>query len=151
MLKFWHKAPFHFGLKFPFYFHSAQAQSLPVSNLSFCLNECKTEWKRGRIVNMPSSRQYLDFVLDQLSEAEGISHRAMMGEYIIYCRGKVIGGIYDNRFLVKPAKSAQSLMPNAPREKWMKGKGASDIRILHIGIVKGVMIEIGRASCRERV
>ena len=65
---------------------------------------------------MPSSRQYLDFVLDQLSEAEGISHRAMMGEYIIYCRGKVIGGIYDNRFLVKPAKSAQSLMPNAPRE-----------------------------------
>ena len=65
---------------------------------------------------MPSSRQYLDFVLDQLSEAEGISHRAMMGEYIIYCRGKVIGGIYDNRFLVKPAKSAQSLMPNALRE-----------------------------------
>ena len=66
--------------------------------------------------SMPSSRQYLDFVLDQLSEAEGISHLAMMGEYIIYCRGKVIGGIYDNRFLVKPAKSAQSLMPNAPRE-----------------------------------
>ena len=51
---------------------------------------------------MASDKEYLDFVLEQLSGADGITYRAMMGEYIIYCRGKVIGGIYDDRFLVKP-------------------------------------------------
>lgn len=65
---------------------------------------------------MASSKEYLDFILDQLSEAEGISFRAMMGEYIIYCGGKVVGGIYDDRFLVKPTKSAIQMMPDAERE-----------------------------------
>ena len=65
---------------------------------------------------MASTKGYLDFILDQLSELEGISCRAMMGEYIIYYGGKVIGGIYDDRFLVKPTKSACALMPDAPRE-----------------------------------
>lgn len=65
---------------------------------------------------MASSREYLSFVLEQLSELEGVSYRAMMGEYIIYYCGKVIGGIYDNRFLVKPTKSALALMPDACRE-----------------------------------
>lgn len=65
---------------------------------------------------MASSKEYLDFILDQLSEAEGISWRAMMGEYIIYCGGKVVGGIYDDRFLVKPTKSAIQMMPDAERE-----------------------------------
>ncbi len=65
---------------------------------------------------MASSKEYLDFILDQLSEAEGISFRAMMGEYVIYCRGKVVGGIYDDRFLVKPTKSAMEMMPDAERE-----------------------------------
>lgn len=65
---------------------------------------------------MASSKDYLDFVLEQLSELDGITYRAMMGEYILYYRGKVIGGIYDNRFLVKPTKSAEALMPNAARE-----------------------------------
>lgn len=65
---------------------------------------------------MASSKEYLLFVLEQLSETDGIAHRAMMGEYIIYCRGKVVGGIYDDRFLVKPTKSARELMPNAPFE-----------------------------------
>ena len=55
-------------------------------------------------------------MLDQLSELEDISYRAMMGEYIIYYRGKVIGGIYDDRFLVKLTKSAVALMPEAKRE-----------------------------------
>ncbi len=50
---------------------------------------------------MPSSKQYLEFVLEMLSDTEEISYRPMMGEYIIYCRGKVVGGIYDDRFLVK--------------------------------------------------
>ena len=65
---------------------------------------------------MASSKEYLDYILDQLSELDGISHRAMMGEYIIYYRGRIIGGIYDDRFLVKPTKSAAAMMPNADVE-----------------------------------
>ena len=65
---------------------------------------------------MASSREYLDFVLGQLSELDDVSYRAMMGEYIIYYRGKVIGGIYDDRFLVKQTKSAKKLMPEAVLE-----------------------------------
>lgn len=65
---------------------------------------------------MPSSKDYLDFVLDQLSGLQDITYRAMMGEYIIYYRGKIIGGIYDDRFLVKPVKSALRLMPDAQME-----------------------------------
>ena len=62
---------------------------------------------------MASSKEYLDFVLEQ---CDGLSARAMMGEYILYYGGKIVGGIYDNRFLVKPTPSAVALMPNAPRE-----------------------------------
>ncbi len=65
---------------------------------------------------MPSTKEYLNFILEQLSNLEDISHRAMMGEYIIYYKSKVVGGIYDNRFLVKPVESAERLMPDAPRE-----------------------------------
>ena len=62
---------------------------------------------------MASSKDYLDYVLDQLSLLRGITYRAMMGEYIIYYRGKIVGGIYDNRFLVKQTGSAKHLMPEA--------------------------------------
>ena len=55
---------------------------------------------------MASSKEYLDFILEQLSELEEITYRLMMGEYIVYYRGKIVGGIYDDRFLVKPVKSA---------------------------------------------
>ena len=65
---------------------------------------------------MASSKEYLDFILDQLSGLDEISYRAMMGEYIIYYRGKIIGGIYDDRFLVKPTKSAREKMPDADLE-----------------------------------
>ena len=65
---------------------------------------------------MASSKEYLDFILEQLSELDDVSHRAMMGEYIVYYRGKVVGGIYDDRFLVKPTKSAVAMMPNADVE-----------------------------------
>ena len=65
---------------------------------------------------MASTKGYLDFILDQLSEMKDISYRAMMGEYIIYYGGKVIGGIYDDRFLVKPVKSAAAMMPEADLE-----------------------------------
>ena len=65
---------------------------------------------------MPSSKSYLDFILDQLSGLEGVESRAMMGEYIIYYKGRIIGGIYDDRFLVKPTASAVAMMPLAARE-----------------------------------
>lgn len=65
---------------------------------------------------MASSKEYLDFVLEQLSDLEGVTYRAMMGEYILYYQGKIIGGIYDDRFLVKPVKAAIKLMPNASPE-----------------------------------
>lgn len=65
---------------------------------------------------MASRKEYLDFYLGQLSGVPEIAYRAMMGEYIIYCRGKVIGGIYDDRFLIKPTASARALMPDAPFE-----------------------------------
>ena len=65
---------------------------------------------------MASTKEYLDYILEQLSELDEITHRAMMGEYIIYYRGKVVGGIYDDRFLVKPTKSAKEMMPDADLE-----------------------------------
>lgn len=65
---------------------------------------------------MASSKEYLDFILEQLSELHDVTYRAMMGEYIIYYRGKIVGGIYDDRLLVKPTKSAVAMMPNADLE-----------------------------------
>ena len=65
---------------------------------------------------MASSKGYLDFIVDQLSELDDISYRTMMGEYIIYYRGKIVGGIYDDRLLVKPTKSAVAMMPGAELE-----------------------------------
>ncbi len=65
---------------------------------------------------MASSKEYLDFILEQLSKLEDVSYRAMMGEYVIYYRGKVVGGVYDDRLLVKPTKSAVAMMPNADME-----------------------------------
>ena len=70
---------------------------------------------------MASTREYLEFVLEQLSAVENITYRPMMGEYIIYCGGKVIGGVYDDRFLVKPTKSAKSLLPDTPLETPYEG------------------------------
>ena len=61
---------------------------------------------------MASSKEYLDFILEQLSELEEITYRSMMGEYIVYYHGKIVGGIYDERFLVKPIKSAKEYMLN---------------------------------------
>ena len=65
---------------------------------------------------MPSSKSYLDYVMDQLSGLDGVSWRPMMGEYIVYYKEKIVGGIYDDRFLVKPVKSAVAMLPSAPRE-----------------------------------
>ena len=65
---------------------------------------------------MASSKRYRDFILEQLSGLDDVSYRAMMGEYIIYYRGKIVGGIYDDRFLVKPTKTAVAMMPHASME-----------------------------------
>ena len=65
---------------------------------------------------MASSKDYLEYILEQLSALDDISYRAMMGEYIIYYRGRIVGGIYDDRFLVKPTKSAKDMMPDADME-----------------------------------
>jgi TfoX/Sxy family transcriptional regulator of competence genes len=65
---------------------------------------------------MASSKKYLDFILGQLSELEDITYRAMMGEYILYYKGKIVGGIYDDRLLVKPVKAAIAYMPTASYE-----------------------------------
>ena len=65
---------------------------------------------------MASSEEYRDFILDQLSGLDEISCRTMMGEYIVYYRGRIVGGIYDDRFLVKPTKSAVAMMPDADKE-----------------------------------
>ena len=65
---------------------------------------------------MASNKDYLEYILEQLSDLDEISCRPMMGEYIIYYRGKVVGGIYDDRFLVKPVKSAVTMMPDAEKE-----------------------------------
>ena len=70
---------------------------------------------------MASRKEYLEYILEQLSGLVDISYRRMMGEYIIYYRGRVVGGIFDDRFLVKPTKSAAAMMPNADRELPYKG------------------------------
>lgn len=70
---------------------------------------------------MASSKYYLDFILGQLSGLNEISYRPMMGEYIIYYSGRIAGGIYDDRFLVKPVPSAKRLMPDAPYETPYEG------------------------------
>ena len=62
---------------------------------------------------MPSTKEYLNFILEQLSDLTEITYKAMMGEFLIYYRGKLVGGVYDDRLLVKPVKSAIEYMPQA--------------------------------------
>lgn len=64
---------------------------------------------------MSSTNQYLEFVLDLLGELDNVAHRKMMGEYVLYYRGKVFGGIYDDRFLLKVTPATERLLPDAPR------------------------------------
>ena len=77
---------------------------------------------------MASSKNYLEYILGQLSELEDITYRTMMGEFIIYYRGKVVGGIYDDRLLVKPVKSAIRYMPTATYE--LSYEGAKEMLLI---------------------
>lgn len=70
---------------------------------------------------MASSKEYLEFILDRLSELEDISHRAMMGEYIIYYKGRIAAYICDDRLLVKPVEAAKDMMPQARYEPPYEG------------------------------
>lgn len=77
---------------------------------------------------MAPSKEYLEFILEQVSELDNVSYKAMMGEFIIYYEGKIIGGIYDDRLLVKPVQSAINYMPNAVYE--LPYNGAKEMLLL---------------------
>lgn len=77
---------------------------------------------------MASSKDYLEYILEQLSNLNDISYRSIMGEYIIYYRTKVVGGIYDDRFLVKPTQSAEAMMPDA--EMVLPYEGAKEMLLV---------------------
>ena len=96
---------------------------------------------------MASSKEYLEFILGQLSELEDITYRTMMGEFIIYYRGKVVGGIYDDRFLVKPVKSAIKLMPNAEYE--LPYDGAKEMLLVDELDNKEFLVELFNAMYEE--
>ena len=96
---------------------------------------------------MASSKDYLEFILEQLSELEDITYKAMMGEYIIYYRGKIVGGIYDDRFLVKPTKSAKNLMPDADME--LPYDGAKEMYLVDNVDNKGFLKELLEAMYDE--
>ena len=70
---------------------------------------------------MASSKEYLAFILNQFSELEEMSYRQMMGEYILYYRGKIIGGIYDNRLLLKPVKVVMDQLEQTRLERPYEG------------------------------
>ncbi|MBR0200701.1 MAG: TfoX/Sxy family protein [Oscillospiraceae bacterium] len=83
---------------------------------------------------MASSKDYLDFVLEQLDELEGISFRPMMGEYVLYCGGKVVGGVYDDRLLLKPTPGALRLLEEAglPAERELPYEGAKPLLLADV-------------------
>lgn len=96
---------------------------------------------------MASSKSYLDFVLEQLSDLEEITYRAMMGEYIIYYRGKIVGGIYDDRLLVKPVKAACSYIPQAVYE--LPYEGAKEMLLVEDVDQKEFLTGLFRAMYEE--
>ena len=96
---------------------------------------------------MASSKEYLDFIMEQLSELEDVSYKAMMGEYIIYYQGKIAGGIYDDRFLIKPTKSAVAMMPGAHKE--LPYEGAKEMLLVDNVDNKDFLRELLEAMCEE--
>ena len=96
---------------------------------------------------MASTKDYLEFVLEQLSDLSGISYRAMMGEYIIYYQGRIAGGIYDDRFLVKPVPTARALMQEAPLEH--PYEGAKEMLLVEDVDNKAFLTELFEAMADE--
>ena len=79
---------------------------------------------------MSSTNQYLEFVLDLLGELDNVAHRKMMGEYVLYYRSKVIGGIYDDRFLLKVTPASERLLPGAQRA--IPYEGAKEMLLVEV-------------------
>ena len=96
---------------------------------------------------MASSKGYLAFILEQLSELDGVSTRAMMGEYILYVGDRIVGGIYDDRLLVKPTKSARALMPNAPFA--LPYEGAKEMLLVDNVDDRAFLTDLFRAMAEE--
>ncbi len=96
---------------------------------------------------MTSSKEYLEYVLDQLSDAGEVSSRAMMGEYVVYYRDKVIGGIYDDRFLVKPTDAARAILPDA--EYQLPYEGAKEMLLVDAIENRSLMAELLEAMYPE--
>ena len=99
------------------------------------------------MIFLASTKDYLDYILEQLGLLEDISYRAMMGEYILYVQGKVFGGIYDNRFLVKPVKSARAMMPEAPME--LQYEGAKEMLLVEDVEDREFLAELVSAMAEE--
>ena len=93
---------------------------------------------------MASSKEYVDFVLEQ---CDGLTAWAMMGEYVLYYGGKVVGGVYDNRMLVKPTPSAKKLMPDAPME--LPYEGAKEMLLVEDIENRDFLKELFEAMCEE--
>lgn len=96
---------------------------------------------------MASSKDYLDFILEQLSGLDDITYKAMMGEYIIYYRGKIVGGIYDDRLLVKPTKSVVKMMPDASYE--LPYEGAKEMLLVDDIDSREFLVELFQAMYDE--
>ena len=93
---------------------------------------------------MASSKEYVDFILEQ---CEGLTTRAMMGEFVLYYGGKVVGGVYDNRLLVKPTPSAKKMMPDAPME--FPYEGAKEMLLVKDIENRDFLKELFEAMCEE--
>ena len=96
---------------------------------------------------MESTKEYLTYILEQLSGLDDVRYRAMMGEYIVYYRGKVVGGVYDNRLLLKPTPSARALLPDALMELPYEGAKAmlladADDRALLASVLTAMVDEL---------
>lgn len=93
---------------------------------------------------MASSKEYVDFILEQ---CEGLTTRAMMGEFVLYYGGKVVGGVYDNRLLVKPTPSAKKMMPDAPME--LPYEGTKEMLLVEDIENRDFLKELFEAMCEE--
>lgn len=100
---------------------------------------------------MASTKEYLDFVMEQLSGLDEVSSRAMMGEYILYYRGRIFGGVYDDRLLVKPVPMALRLMPDAEMEQPYHGaKEMILVDNVDIGSFCVNWLRVCGKNCRKR-
>ena len=96
---------------------------------------------------MASTKEYLDFILEQLSDLDEVSFRAMMGEYILYYRGKIFGGIYDDRLLVKPVPTAMRFLPDSTME--LPYEGAKEMILMDDVDNRELLCELVRSMWKE--